>query len=244
MELGYDTVDQSAIRSLRSDLGVSTESFRQSDPILIYLSFENPSPETAATTANAIAESLVRWDRNRASANIEQRITTLEQQLGALEDSITNLRLQGGVANQNEIDRRISLQAQQQEELFYARALRNSTTGLLSVVQPAPVPIRPVAPRPLLNAALAVVFGVFLLYWHLAAPQPSRHAVTQRRGYRCADRSAHPPRSFQSRTGRHLSKEVMGYLRTNLLFGLKDDPFACRSGDEPERRGGKIERGP
>lgn len=223
LELGYDMVDQATIRSLRSDMDVSTESFRQGDPVLIYVTFASPSPELAAATANAVAESLVRWDRNRASANIEQRITTLEQQLGALEESITNLRLQGGVANQNEIDRRISLQAQQQEELFYARALRNSTTGLLSVVQPAPVPLEPVAPRPLLNAALAVVFGVFLLYGILLLRN-----LLDTRLHNAGDIGVFTGlpvlAEFPKSNGRHLSKEVMGYLRTNLLFGLKDDP--------------------
>lgn len=131
---------------------------------LVYVRVQAGSPQAAARRTNALAAALVDWDWRRSSQSIGQRITTLEEQIAALDDSVESLRLMGAVASQSEIDRRISLRAQQQEELFYARALLDSAAGLLSVVEPASPPLEPVAPRPLFNAALAAIFVFFVVY--------------------------------------------------------------------------------
>ena len=131
---------------------------------LVYVRVQAASPQGAARRTNALAAALVDWDWRRSSQSIAQRITTLEEQIAALDDSVESLRLMGAVASQSEIDRRISLRAQQQEELFYARALLDSAAGLLSIVEPASLPLEPVAPRPLFNAALAAIFAFFAVY--------------------------------------------------------------------------------
>lgn len=149
---------------LEDAVAVAVEGDRDDLSNLIYVSVQARSPEAAARRANAVAQALVDWDWQRASQNIGQRINTLEEQIAALDDSVESLRLMGGVAQQSEIEGRISLRAQQQEELFYTRALLDSAAGLLSVVEPAVRPLEPVAPRPLFNAALGAVFTFFLVY--------------------------------------------------------------------------------
>ena len=150
--------------SFRDDVSVAVEGDRQDLSHLIYVQVQAAAPQVAARRANAVAQALVDWDWQRSSQNIGQRIQTLEEQIAALDDSVQSLRLMGEVAQQSEIDDRISLRAQQQEELFYTRALLDSASGLLSVVEPAVPDPEPVAPRPLFNAALAAIFTFFLVY--------------------------------------------------------------------------------
>lgn len=151
-------------RDLQETLSVGVEGDAQDLSNLITVSLQAKTPGAAAQRANAVAQALVDWDYQRASQNIGQRIDTLEEQIGALDDSIESLRLMGQVASQTEIDSRISLRAQQQEELSYARALLDSAAGLLSVVEPAIPQPEPVAPRPTFNAALAAIVTIFLVY--------------------------------------------------------------------------------
>ncbi len=149
---------------LRGTVGVSVEGDAQDLSNLMTVSVQAATPQEAARRANAVAQALVDWDYQRASRNIGQRIDTLEEQIGALDDSIESLRLMGQVASQTEIESRISLRSQQQEELSYARALLDSASGLLAVVEPATPVLVPVAPRPVFNALLATVVTVFLVY--------------------------------------------------------------------------------
>ena len=151
-------------RDLQESMSVAVEGDAQDLSNLIAVSLQAETPGAAAQRANAVAQALVDWDYQRASRNIGQRIDTLEEQIGALDDSIESLRLMGQVASQTEIDSRISLRSQQQEELSYARALLDSASGLLSIVEPATPQPQPVAPRPMFNAALAAVVTIFLVY--------------------------------------------------------------------------------
>ena len=153
-----------SVADLRDTVFVNVEGERDALSNLIDVQVEAGTAQIAARRANAVAQALVDWDYRRASQNIGQRIDTLEAQITSLDSSIESLRLMGDVASQSEIDNRVSLRAQQQEELSYARALLDSAAGLLSVVEPATPPPVPVTPRPLFYAALAAVFTVFVVY--------------------------------------------------------------------------------
>lgn len=145
-------------------ISVSVDGDRQALSNLVEVSVQADSPQAAARRTNAVAEALIEWDYLRASQNLGQRIETLEEQVSSLDESIESLRLMGQVASPTEIESRVRLRSQQQEELSYARALLDSASGLLSLVEPAvPVP-EPVAPRPLFNAALAAIVTAFLVY--------------------------------------------------------------------------------
>lgn len=159
--LGVRTLN---VVDFRDTVSVTVEGERDLLSNLIDVQVEAGSARIAARRANALAQALVAWDYRRASQNIGQRIDTLEAQINSLDTSIESLRLMGEVASQSEIDSRVSLRAQQQEELSYARALLDSAAGLLSVIEPATPPLTPVSPRPLFYAALAAIFTVFVVY--------------------------------------------------------------------------------
>ena len=222
-QLGQMNPSNSDISALRKSLAVEIEGGRNDVSSLIYLTAAAPSPENSAAYSDAVAQALVQWDRSRASANITQHISTLEGQIEALDDSIESLRLMGDVGNQNEIESRMTLRAQQQEELFYARALRNSTAGLLNIIEPATVPPQPAAPQPIRNAALAAVLSIFLVYGVLLL----RNALDSRLrrvddvATLGLDILAEVPKVSKSR---RLSPEAMSFLRTNLLFAAQEGP--------------------
>ena len=158
--LGNNEQTTPAIEAFQRNVRIQTEAARDSSQIDIVVR-EN-SPELAQSKANAFSTALVNWDRGRASQNLQRIIVTLEQQITALDTQIENLRQQG--AGQDQINGRINSRAQQQEQLAIARTLSTSTTGLLSILDPALLPDSPVAPRPLLNALIAALLTLVIAY--------------------------------------------------------------------------------
>ncbi len=219
--LGVTEANTKTIYNFRDNINVRTEDARTSS--LIYIDVVNTSAALAADIANAIAKALVDWDTGRASKNIMEVVTTLEQQITALDEQIATLQGMGDSVTQDQLDGRISLRAQQQEQLYYARALSNSAKGLLDIIEPAMVPLNPVSPKPKLNAALAFVLGLFLSYLVVFL----RSALdTRLRGSDDLAKVTGLPvlAEFQKQsTGmRRLPREASSYLRTNLLFATAD----------------------
>lgn len=184
---------------------------------LIEIAVQADTPRAAARRTNALAQALVDWDYQRASRNIGQRIDTLEEQIGSLDQSIESLRLMGQVASQAEIDSRISLRSLQQEELSYARALLDSASGLLSIVEPATPVLEPTAPRPLFNAALAAIVTMFLIYGLLLL----RNALgTRLQDVEAVAQTTDLPvlAEFPDTRNVHLLREAADYLQARLLL--------------------------
>ena len=184
---------------------------------LIDVQVEAGTARIAARRANAVAQALVDWDYRRASQNIGRGIETLEAQIASLDNSIESLRLMGEVASQSEIDNRIALRSQQQEELSYARALLASAAGLLSVVEPATPPRAPVAPRPVFYAALAAIFTVFVVYGVMLL----RSALdTRLRDVEAVKQAADLPvlAEFPDTRNAHLLREAADYFQARLLL--------------------------
>lgn len=201
----------------RGTVLVTVEGERDALSNLIEVQVEAGTAQIAARRANAVAQALVAWDYRRASQSIGQRIDTLEAQLAALDNSVESLRLMGEVASQSEIDNRVSLRAQQQEELSYARALLDSAAGLLSVVEPATPPEAPVTPRPLFYAALAAVFTVFVVY----GVGLLRSALdTRLRDAEAVKQTADLPllAEFPDTRNAHLLREAADYFQARLLL--------------------------
>lgn len=149
-------VNQSRLEAARDAINVRvTEDTRFRLANLFDIFYQSPDPVFAAAFANSLSEELVAWDASRAREDIDRTVRTLENQLDALDEEIASLRLMSDLSSQEELESRLVLRVQQQQELSYARALRSSASGLLSVIQPAAVPTSPVAPRPLRYAALA-----------------------------------------------------------------------------------------
>lgn len=216
-EPGTAATDPQRLADFRAGLTVRTEETQTTG--LLYLAAEAPTPEAAAARANAVTEALIAWDRGRARDSLETLIRTLEARIGAL---TLNPTTPDGNLQETRLSR-AQLRTELQEQLFYARALREAATGMLSVIQAAPVPLEPVSPRPLLNAALAGILGVFLVYGLLLM----REALDTR--LRTTDDLAATSglsvlAEFPKLPGsaRRLPREAAGYLRTNLIFSTAD----------------------
>jgi uncharacterized protein involved in exopolysaccharide biosynthesis len=132
-------------------------------------------PVLAQNRANAIANALVQWDEDRASKKLNTIVSTLESQIEAITQEISALQAsinpeQDQVTQdsiQTDIVGRTTLLADRRQQLFAARTLSNSAIGQLSMLEPAVQPIRPVSPKPFMNAALAGILWVFI-----ASPGP------------------------------------------------------------------------
>ena len=220
-QLGENVPTTSELETFRERITVAVDSERDAASSLLYLTVTAETPGGAAATANALAQALIAWDRERAAASIGQRVITLEEQIRALNESIESLRLRTDTASQNELGERISLRSQQQEELFYARALQDSTSGLLSVVEPGLAPIEPAAPLPALNAALAAILGIFLVYGVLLLRRVLDNRVRSAEDVAASGLEvlAEVPKA---KWGRRFSSEAIDYLRTNLLFAAPE----------------------
>lgn len=221
--LGRSQISQLMINGFRKNIDVRTEGADYSNSSLIYIEASDGSPEGAADKANALATALVNWDRNLAQDSLDEAVTALEEQINSYEERIRALQIVGGVTNQARIEDLTARLIDQQEQLYIVQAMRNSVTGLLQVLQPASPPLEPASPRPLFNAALAVVLALFVVYGLLLL----RESLNMR--LRSVDDLAAVSglpvlAEFPKLSGgtRRLPYEASGYLRTNLLFATPE----------------------
>ncbi len=216
---GLGDGDPNSIASFRKRINVRTEQARTSS--LINIDVTNTSPVIAAQLANGLAQALVDWDKNRSSQSLMQIISSLEQRIAARDEQIRSLQEAG--ASQDQIDGRINLRAQEQDQLSSARALSNSVVSLLSVIQPAAPPLSPEAPRPTFNAILTFVLGISFSYGYMLL----RGALDMRLKSsddltKVSDLPVLAEFPKQASGQRHLPREAANYLRTNLLFATID----------------------
>jgi capsular exopolysaccharide synthesis family protein len=180
-------------------------------------------PARAASIANALAQAALEWDQGRAGRNLATIITSIESQIKALDQQ---LRMLGTPPLDGELRAQYNsltqLRAQQLAELNTARVLRHGAVGHLEVLEPALASLRPVAPRPALNAALAFVLALFATYGLLLL----RESLDARiKGSEDLARLCNQPILAEfprQSTGRRLPLDASNYLRTNLLFATAD----------------------
>jgi succinoglycan biosynthesis transport protein ExoP len=215
-EAGLQADEPQELASFRKRMKVRTEETRLSS--LVHVEVEGEDPAAITSETNAIARSLLGWDTNRATRNLENIISTLEAQMVALDSQISDARGIGTEEALEQLEALQNLRADLAVLLNSARALRNSAVGRLEILEPALVPLEPVAPSPVRNAALAFVLGVFLTYGLLLL----RDALDVRiKGTEDLARTSKLPvlAEFPKQTGvRRLPREASGYLRTNLHF--------------------------
>ncbi len=219
--LGRSQPSDSDLRSLRRDYRVRGTSSGTSS--LVTVTAKAGLPADAASLANAVAEALVAWDVQRARRNIDQLVTSLEQQIASLTEQIRALQALGDPGRASEIDGLITFQAQQQQSLSVARTMSASAVGRLEMLQTASLPAAPVAPRPLTTALLAALVAVVLTYVALIV----KNALDTRIG---------SVEELEALTGlpilaefqrqpkptRRLPRETASYLRTGVLFATAD----------------------
>jgi capsular exopolysaccharide synthesis family protein len=191
------------------------------DSSLMSISVTDVSPEQAAAKANALATSLISWEKARALGGLTQAMESLKQQIEAMNSQIRALQVEG--AEEGQINSRINVRSERQDQLAYAEALRSSATGFLSVMEPALLPTRPIAPRPFLNTVLAAILTALLSYGllHLRETLDTRlstaDAVTKASGLPVLTAFSKLPEGQ-----RQLSGEEVSYLRNNLHYNAPD----------------------
>ncbi len=205
-----------AIEDFRDTITIHLEPAEDSSLLDIITS--GPTAEASAAKTNALATELVDWEQRRASDTIVRAIDSLKEQIAISSQHISSMQVDG--AAEDQIRGRITVRAQQQDQLAIAEALRASARGLVSIMEPALEPPTPVAPRPLLNGVIAAILTTLLSYglMHLRDTLDTRLDGSDD----IAKQSGLPVlASFakQLTPGKQLPSEGVSYLRTNLLYG-------------------------
>lgn len=146
---------------LEDRTNVTYEDGRNSSIISIKVTSDDPL--TATSEANAIAESLLAWERGRTTAVVERSISLLESQLASLEAEIVIQRL-GPDASSSLLTELVALRNSQHDQLVLARSRIPGSIGSLEMFQAAVGPAPQTAPRPVLYSALAGLAGLIAAY--------------------------------------------------------------------------------
>ena len=209
---------QREIRALRGRITIQPEETRVSS--LIHIDVQGHNADDIAELANRVAASLVEWDRRRALSTADRVVERLQAQVDAVERQIQSLRAQGGAAERIAAELRLS--AERQAQLSYVRAIADTVPGLLEVIQPAPVPLRPSSPSLRFFVIIGCALGLATTYAVLLLREMT---ITRVRDIEELARItglpvlAGYPRG--KRTNRRLPNDATSYLRANLLLRLE-----------------------
>ncbi len=197
---------------------VTTDRFEASS--LINIITESTSAALAAEAANALAQSLLAWDRDRATWQLTNAIAALETQVQTLNKQIAFLTLSR--AEEARLAPLTELRAQREGELNLARVLSDSPVGLLEPFTFAEPPREAVPTYLALKMALAALAGWLLGYGLLLL----RTVLDTRvRHTELADLVGAPViAEFARQRGRkrRLPSEPSSYLRINLSNATGD----------------------
>lgn len=134
---------------------------------LIVIEVEDTDAARAADTANTIAATWVGWSRDLRLTSIRAAASEVETRLAGMEAEIASLRAEQVAENQlatqqTRIDTAIARYATLSQRLEGLRISEQLETGSATLVSPAVPDSEPVAPKPVLNTALAVTIGLIL----------------------------------------------------------------------------------
>lgn len=223
-ELGVPDPKPQLVDTFADLVTVNVESNQQSS--LLRLTVRDADPLWASESANALGSELVKWDVARAKQNLTTVVETLASQVEAFDAEIAALEAlhEGSAASTSQLEGLQSLRADRVMQLNSARALSVSAVGLLEVLEPARPALRPSGPRPMRNAALAFVLGIFLVYGLVLF----RDAVDTRfRNSEVVYKQSELPILAEfprlAMGVNRLPPEATGYLRTNVMFATAQD---------------------
>ncbi|BDP43395.1 exoP (plasmid) [Deinococcus aetherius] len=126
------------------------------------LSATHRDPVVAARLANLAADALVDWDTERGLVKVNAAINGLRTRLADVERRLAAAGPVVGTPTSLQ-QTLLAQRANRLDALNNLTALRETVVGSLSVVAPAAVPLKPVAPKPLRNAVLVGGFVLLLL---------------------------------------------------------------------------------
>lgn len=181
---------------------------------VIGIDYRSHDATYAANMANAVAQALVSWDRNRVRETFARTIATLQQ-------SIKELDAQIGASSGNAQRALVTLRDQRTHDLQSVQSMNASsvTVALLEPLSAATVPTAPVGPRLMFKTAIATLLGLLggfallVLRFTVDRNVRGRADMVDLAGVPVLAEFARIPRKAH-----RLSGEVASVLRTNLMF--------------------------
>ncbi|MBA3891286.1 MAG: hypothetical protein H0X64_12230, partial [Gemmatimonadaceae bacterium] len=154
--LNADAAPNGVVDSLGRSVSVRLEAANISSLLRIHARDENA--ERARNLANAVAGAAVRWDEQRATRALEAVLDSLSLQIISIDRELA------AAGDDTPIEGLVRTRGDLQLQLSSARAMRTAAAGRLELLEPAEVPLTPIAPRPVRSAGLAGVLAVFFAY--------------------------------------------------------------------------------
>ena len=215
-KLGNSAPSQKEITDLQKLITVRSEEGRSSSSIKI--SYKDKQAEYAAKVANSLANELIIWENERAAHGPKKIIKSLKSQIETIKVQIAQLKLQANPP-QSEINGLESNLAKASLQMTTAKTLLNSAIGNLELLSPARAPTKPVSPRPKLNAALALILGLFLTYGFLLLKEAlkTQYSSTEEMS-KATGKSILAEFPKINGGNRHLPIEPINYLRTSIIL--------------------------
>ena len=126
---------------------------------ILFLTVESNDPKSAAREANAWANALVAWERERSLGTLLDEKKSLHAQLKAVDHQLSSL---DPVLDADRYASLALLKTSLQRKIDQLDVLEAGIKVRLHILEPAQPPIKPVKPRPMLNGILAGLFGMVL----------------------------------------------------------------------------------
>ncbi len=231
-KLGNDEPEQKDINDIKKKVSIRTEEGRSSSTIKI--SVKDNQPEQASKLANLFADELIAWENQRAAKGPVKIINALEAQIATIKEQIVLSKTQPNPPT-DEIRGLEAKLADARLQMSNAKTLLNSAIGNLEKLSPALVPIKPVSPRPKLNATLAFILGLFLAYGVLLLKEALNTKF--RSVAELAKKTNQPilgefPKMHDGK--RTLPQEAVNYLRTNVILDTQNSNLLLQDEDVPQ----------
>ena len=205
---------------------------------VLRLLVKDHDPGLAAERANAWAKALLEWDRARTQEHLRRSKAAIEARIAVLDREIAEALEKGDEARLRALER---IKADLLKELDWIQALLVAAEAKtsLEVLELATPPTEPVAPRPKLIAALAVLLTLFLILFAVLLRQAldpkvrSSEEAARLTGLPVLTEFPKVPPGI----GRELSKEAANFLRVNVdraLIGESPKIVVITSPEESE----------
>jgi len=217
-------VGEAQVIAFKRRMRVSVENQEISSVITVEIT--DTDPVRAADYANAIANGLIDWDRNRAREMVANSISALERSVTQLDSEIAAAVSSGDAAEAQRLQALgATLREQRVRELEAARARSASAVivGLLENLSVATPPIMASGPRLVFNVFLAVLLGLVLGYgvqffiWSLSTSIKDREELSA-----LLDTQVLGELKRVRRNGTRFSPDQVGFFRASLLSVLRN----------------------
>jgi Mrp family chromosome partitioning ATPase len=186
---------------------------------VIRIELENADPVYASDVANAIAQKLMDWDRDRARSAITRGIASIERSLEEIDAELAT------TTDANRLETLRALRQNRLLELEQATSASASAVvvGLLEPLRLASPPEQAVGPRVVFSTFVAIVLGLVVGYGLLFVQLAVDSGVTDRdAAIALTGLPVFAEFARRSRRANRLSGEMASFFRTNLTLATQD----------------------